>query len=106
MHKETVVKAVHFDFPSAVPVVFHINQACWDSYERDLLAKLADTHPCLFPDSDKSTLWYPVTWNQRVSPTNESILTYGLYPQTPADNIAGMMDFLEDVASGGTPWIN
>lgn len=50
MDKETVTKAVHFDFPSAVPVVFHINQACWDSYDRDFLAKLVETHPVLFPD--------------------------------------------------------
>lgn len=36
----------------------------------------------------------------------DAIPTFGSYGQTPAYDIAVMMDFLEDVASGGTTWIN
>jgi hypothetical protein len=70
MHTKTVVDTVHVDFPSAIPVVFHINWARWHSDEGD------------------------------------SIPTFGLYGQTPTYDIAVVMDFLEDVASGGTTWIN
>ena len=49
MDTHTLLKTVHFDHPEAVPVVFHINSACWDNYDRDSLGKLVETHPILFP---------------------------------------------------------
>ena len=49
MDTHTLLKTVHFDHPEAVPVVFHINSACWDNYDRDSLGKLVETHPTLFP---------------------------------------------------------
>lgn len=50
MDRETLLKAIHFDHPDAVPVVFHINSACWDRYDRDSLGRLVESHPILFPE--------------------------------------------------------
>lgn len=49
LDKDTVLRAVRFDHPTTIPVIFHINMACWDSYDRTWLASLVDAHPSLFP---------------------------------------------------------
>ena len=49
MDSTTLLKTVHFDFPSYVPVIFHINLACWDYYDRRHLSALVAAHPGLFP---------------------------------------------------------
>ena len=50
MDKKSLLIAVNFDFPQAIPVIFHINLACWDSYDRQELAQLVELHPALFPE--------------------------------------------------------
>lgn len=134
MEKEIVLDSVHFDYPDAIPIVFHINLACWDHYDRNQLADLVASHSTLFPqgppdfvvegrpvpypdwcradrqwvdpwgcawetrtsgfigtvvdhpvkslseianlkvpDPDRTTHWYPVAWKRGVSPTGGSI---------------------------------
>ncbi|TVR70494.1 MAG: hypothetical protein EA427_05610 [Spirochaetaceae bacterium] len=50
MDRKNLLKAVNFDFPDAIPVVFHVNPACWDHYPREDLAALLRTHTGLFPE--------------------------------------------------------
>ncbi len=45
-----VLRAVHFDKPSAIPIEFSINPSCWNSYPEDMLRDLIQSHPILFPD--------------------------------------------------------
>jgi len=49
MNRDTLIKAVCFDYPSAVPVIYHINPSCWDCYPREELSSLVESHPLLFP---------------------------------------------------------
>lgn len=49
MNRNDILKTVRFDHPDAVPVVFHVNLACWESYPREELAGLIRDHPVLFP---------------------------------------------------------
>lgn len=49
MDRTALLKTVYFDHPGKIPVVFHINAACWDRYPREELAKLMLSHPGLFP---------------------------------------------------------
>lgn len=49
MNHHDLLKTVHFDYPDAVPVIFHINLSCWDHYPRNELADLITAHPTLFP---------------------------------------------------------
>ena len=153
MDANTLLKTVHFDFPSYIPVIFHINLACWDHYDRQVLADLVRLHPHLFPsgvpdfvvqhkevpyeewcdsrhlwtdpwvcvwqttmsgfvgtvvhhpienlasidtysapDPDKTTHWYPVTWKKGESPTGGSI---GFFDCLPSGEIGHGHTFLK-----------
>ncbi|MCP4451981.1 MAG: hypothetical protein GY809_10995 [Planctomycetes bacterium] len=52
-------RAVHFDTPDYVPMVFHINQACWSHYASDALKDLMASHPFLFPDFNDDIVGRP-----------------------------------------------
>ena len=48
--RENLLRAVRFETPEAIPMVFHINPACWQHYPHDALQELVSAHPLLFPD--------------------------------------------------------
>jgi hypothetical protein len=52
--RETVLRAVRFERPERIPMVFHINSACWHAYEPDALQDLMEAHPLLFPGFRRS----------------------------------------------------
>ena len=41
-YKENYLRAVNFERPEYIPVLFHINPACWDSYPKDALLELIE----------------------------------------------------------------
>jgi len=51
-HRQTILRAVHFDNPDYIPMIFHINEACWHHYPPDALKELMASHPFLFPQFD------------------------------------------------------
>ncbi|MDD4218578.1 MAG: uroporphyrinogen decarboxylase family protein [Sphaerochaetaceae bacterium] len=51
MDRKTLLQTtVKYDFPSAIPVIFHINMVCWDHYDRSQLADIILSYPQLFPE--------------------------------------------------------
>ncbi len=50
MDRETLLRAVNYDYPARIPTIFHINLACWDHYARHELAQIVESHPTLFPE--------------------------------------------------------
>lgn len=48
--RENLLRAVRFETPESIPMVFHINPACWQHYPHDALQELVAAHPLLFPD--------------------------------------------------------
>jgi len=46
---QNVLRAIHFDTPEYIPMIFHINEACWFSYAPDSLKELMASHRFLFP---------------------------------------------------------
>lgn len=50
MDRDNLLKAVRFDGPETLPVVFHVNPACWDHYPREELLALVRKHTLLFPE--------------------------------------------------------
>ncbi|MCF7958364.1 MAG: hypothetical protein K9M57_07950 [Phycisphaerae bacterium] len=48
--RENILRAVYFDRPDHIPMVFHINEACWNHYPSDALNGLMADHKLLFPD--------------------------------------------------------
>jgi len=47
---ENIRRAVRFEKPDWIPVIFHINPACWFHYPHEALQTLMAEHPLLFPD--------------------------------------------------------
>jgi len=43
-------KAIRFERPDYIPVRYHINSACWETYPPEALWDLMESHPLLFPD--------------------------------------------------------
>jgi len=52
--RENLLRAVRFERPDTIPMVFHINHACWHHYPPQALWDLMGEHPMLFPDFDAS----------------------------------------------------
>ena len=49
--RENLLRAVRFETPATIPMVFHINPACWQHYPHDALQEgLIAAHPLPFPD--------------------------------------------------------
>jgi len=47
---QNTLRAIRFDRPDHMPVVFWINPACWHHYPHDALCDLMSEHSLLFPD--------------------------------------------------------
>lgn len=43
-------KAIRFERPDYIPMLFSINSACWETYPYEVLWDLMESHPFLFPD--------------------------------------------------------
>ena len=52
------IKAIRFEKPDAIPMLFHINDACWQAYPQEALLELMEGHPDLFPDFRRPALPY------------------------------------------------
>ncbi len=48
--KSNILKTIHFDGPDYIPMIFHINESCWNHYPPDALKELMAEHKLLFPD--------------------------------------------------------
>lgn len=48
-HRENMLRAIRFESPEYIPMVFHINPACWHHYDQEMLKDFMESHPILFP---------------------------------------------------------
>ena len=48
--RENILKAVRFESPDYIPMIFSINAACWQNYSQNTLFDLMESHKFLFPD--------------------------------------------------------
>ncbi len=56
--KENYLRAVRFERPDYIPMVFAINGASYDAYPQEALFELMENHPLLFPGFQKPELPY------------------------------------------------
>ena len=49
--RDNLLRAIRFERPDTIPMVFHINSACWRHYDQHALVDLIGSHPFLFPDA-------------------------------------------------------
>jgi uroporphyrinogen decarboxylase len=47
---ENTLRAIRFERPEYIPMIFWINPACWHHYPREVLCELMAGYPLLFPD--------------------------------------------------------
>lgn len=53
---QSIKKAVLFERPDFIPMIFAINPSCWESYDQQALTELMVEHPMLFPDYEPPPL--------------------------------------------------
>ncbi len=51
--RENVLKAARFETPEYIPVFFHVNPACWNHYDQEMLKGLMEEHTFLFPGYER-----------------------------------------------------
>ncbi len=85
---ENTLRAIRFERPDYIPMIFWINPACWHHYPQDILFELMAEHPLLFPDfnSDNKTLPELAPWERADKPYTDS---WGCIWETTDDGITG-----------------
>jgi uroporphyrinogen decarboxylase len=81
---DNTLRAIRFQHPQYIPVVFWINPACWRHYPPDALLELASHHPLLFPEPPSLSALAP--WEQAAEAYVDS---WGCTWQTTDDGITG-----------------
>jgi len=86
--RENMLRAIRFEQPDHIPMLFHINSACWHHYDQNRLQDLVEAHPFLFPGFKRQDEVRPIlepTANQAAPYTD----SWGCVWETTDDGIAG-----------------
>lgn len=85
---ENTLRAIRFERPDHVPMVFWINPACWGHYEPEALFELMAEHSLLFPEFDRETATVPelAPWERAAEPYTDA---WGCLWETTDDGITG-----------------
>jgi hypothetical protein len=85
---ENTLRAIRFERPEHIPMIFWINPACWHHYPHDILFELMAEHPLLSPDftSQNVTLPEPAPWERAGKPYKDA---WGCIWETTDDGITG-----------------
>jgi uroporphyrinogen decarboxylase len=85
---ENTLRAIRFERPEHIPVIFWINPACWHHYPHEALFELIAEHRFLFPDftSEDKVLPEPAAWERAGKPYTDA---WGCIWETTDDGITG-----------------
>ncbi len=85
---ENTLRAIRFERPEHIPMVFWINPACWHHYQKDALSELMAEHCILFPDftSEEAVLPELAPWERAGKPYTDA---WGCIWETTDDGITG-----------------
>jgi len=85
---ENTLRAIRFERPEHIPMIFWINPACWHHYPKEALLELMSEHSILFPDFDSRdiVLVEPAPWERADKPYTD---TWGCVWETTDDGITG-----------------
>jgi len=85
---ENTLRAIRFERPEHIPIIFWINPACWHHYPQDALFELIAEHRLLFPDftSEDAVLPELAPWERAGEPYTDS---WGCVWETTDDGITG-----------------
>ncbi len=85
---ENTLRAVRFERPEHIPVIFWINPACWHHYQQEVLFELMAEHSLLFPGftCEEAVLPELAPWERAGEPYTDS---WGCVWETTDDGITG-----------------
>jgi len=85
---ENTLRAIRFERPEHIPLVFWINPACWHHYHPDVLGELMAEHILLFPDFNPGDTSVPelAPWERSEAPYTDA---WGCVWETSDDGITG-----------------
>ncbi len=87
--RENILRAIRFECPDHIPMVFAINAACWHTYPQDALFDLMAAHKRLFPDFERPTLPYAPDYARVARKDQPYTDDFGCVWQTTMDGITG-----------------
>jgi len=85
---KNALRAIRFERPDYIPVVFWVNPACWHHYRRDVLFELMAEHRILFADFNPENELLPelYPWERADAPYTDA---WGCVWETTDDGITG-----------------
>jgi uroporphyrinogen decarboxylase len=85
---ENTLRAIRFERPEHIPMIFWINPACWHHYPNEALFELMAEHPLLFPGftSQDNMPPEPAPWERAGKPYTDA---WGCVWETSDDGITG-----------------
>lgn len=86
---ENRIRAVRFERPDGIPMTFHINDACWNHFDRNALMDLMESHPLLFPGFDRSQRIFPPVYDLDARSDASYTDPWGCVWETMEDGITG-----------------
>jgi len=89
--RENMLRAIRFGRPETIPMVFHINEACWHRYEQEALCDLMESHGTLFPGWERPTLPYEPEYAAVARAGEPFTDPWGCVWETSEDGIVGVV---------------
>ena len=89
--RDNLLRVVRFERPDYIPMVFHINAACWHHYPREALEGLMNTHPMLFPEFEASDRRVELTSDAGAEAHRIFVDPWGCTRETTEDGIATLV---------------
>jgi hypothetical protein len=86
---ENRIRTVRFERPEWIPMTFHINDACWNHFDRNALMDLMENHPLLFPGFDRSQKVFPPVYDLDARSDAPYTDPWGCVWETMEDGITG-----------------
>ena len=87
--KDNLLRAIKFERPDSIPMTFHINEACWHSYNPDDLFDLMEEHKYLFPGFSRPKGTFIPTYAPTARKDAPYTDSFGCVWKTSEDGIVG-----------------
>ena len=87
--KDKILRSVRFERPDYIPMTFHINDACWQSYEPEALWDLMEAHSFLFPGFERPKREFKADYALNARRNEPYTDPFGCVWETASDGIVG-----------------
>ncbi|MBS6194436.1 MAG: hypothetical protein KH828_02480 [Clostridiales bacterium] len=88
-NRENILRALRFENPEYIPMIFHINDSCWNHYPQEALFDLMKSHPFLFPGFKRPDGIFKPTYNNCARKDQPYVDDWGCLWETSEDGITG-----------------